>query len=52
MLKIGGYAELAVAKASLTVPLPDGVDLFDMAGIAAQGVCAPTVASLDGTCSR
>ena len=40
MLKIGGYAELAVAKTSLTVPLPDGVDLFDMAGIAAQGVCA------------
>jgi NADPH:quinone reductase len=40
ILKIGGYAELAVAKASLTVALPDGVDLFDMAGIAAQGVCA------------
>jgi NADPH:quinone reductase len=40
MLKIGGYAELAVAEASLTVPLSDDVDLFEMAGIAAQGVCA------------
>src|SRR5690348_5342131 len=40
MLKIGGYAELAVAKSSLTVPLADDVDLFEMAGIAAQGVCA------------
>jgi NADPH2:quinone reductase len=40
MLKIGGYAELAVAEAALTVALPDGVDLFEMAGIAAQGVCA------------
>jgi NADPH:quinone reductase len=40
MLKIGGYAELVVAKASLAVPLSGGVDLFEMAGIAAQGVCA------------
>jgi NADPH2:quinone reductase len=40
MLKVGGYAELAVAKASLTVPLADGVDPIQMAGIAAQGVCA------------
>lgn len=40
MLKIGGYADLVVAKAALTVPLPGDVDLFDMAGIAAQGVCA------------
>jgi NADPH2:quinone reductase len=40
LLKVGGYAELAVAKADLAVPLPDGVDLFEMAGIAAQGVCA------------
>jgi NADPH2:quinone reductase len=40
MLKIGGYAELAVANAALTAPLSDDVDLFEMAGIAAQGVCA------------
>jgi NADPH2:quinone reductase len=40
MLKVGGYAELVVAKASLTVPLSGDVDLFEMAGIAAQGVCA------------
>jgi NADPH2:quinone reductase len=40
MLKIGGYAQFAVAEASLTVPVPDHVDLFEMAGIAAQGVCA------------
>jgi NADPH2:quinone reductase len=40
MLKVGGYAELAVAKASLTIPLSEGVDLVEMAGISAQGACA------------
>ena len=40
MMKIGAYAQLAVANQSLTVPVDEGADLSVLAGIAAQGACA------------
>lgn len=40
MMKIGAYAQLAVAKESLTIPIDEGADLSVLAGIAAQGACA------------
>ncbi|GLY81241.1 quinone oxidoreductase family protein [Actinoallomurus iriomotensis] len=38
--RAGGYAEIAVAHASMAVPLPEGADLAGVAGVLVNGVTA------------